>query len=146
LGLLVALSAIVIALYTVMSACGLWLADQVRRARRSGRAMPETLADLPPHHIDLLAGYGAGMRSRIWQLSIIALLASLLALASGHQAAAWFFGLALLADSMLFLTFSGRGAYVARASALERLADAASCLVLLAALAILVWRVGNGLE
>jgi hypothetical protein len=144
--MLVLLSGVAVALYAVMSAVGLWLSGRLRRMARTGERDEALLSSMPPHHVDLLTTYGAGWRGRVWQLTIIALIACVLALLTGAEAeaaAAWFLAAALAGDCLLFFTFEGRDRYIARASQTERLADAGQCLVLLAALGILAWRMMN---
>lgn len=146
MGVLVTLSGLAVALYAVMSALGLWLAGRVRRLVREGRQDDALFGQLPRHQIEMLGSYGAGWRGRLWEVSIIALIACVLAVMAGaaaEAAAAWFLAVALLADCLLFFTFPGRRAYVARMSEAERLADSAQCLVLLGAFGVLVWRFLN---
>ena len=144
--MLVLISGIVVAVYTLLSAAALWLSARVRRMVKAGREASSVLPDMKPHQVAMLADYSAGWRGRVWELSLILMLASVLALLSGAEAeaaAAWFLALGLLADTLLFLGWQGRDGWIARASPLERLADAGQCLALLAALAVLTWRVIN---
>ena len=144
--MLVLISGIVVAVYTLLSAAALWLSARVRRMVKAGQEATAVLPDMKPHQIAMLADYSAGWRGRVWELSLILMMACLLAMLSGAEAeaaAAWFLALGLLADTLLFLGWQGRDAWIAKASPLERLADAGQCLALLAALAVLTWRVIN---
>jgi hypothetical protein len=144
--MLVLISGIVVAVYTLLSAAALWLSARVRRMVKAGQEATAVLPDMKPHQVAMLADYSAGWRGRVWELSLILMMACLLAMLSGAEAeaaAAWFLALGLLADTLLFLGWQGRDAWIAKASPLERLADAGQCLALLAALAVLTWRVIN---
>lgn len=144
--MLVLISGIVVAVYTLLSAAALWLSGRVRRVVKAGQEAATVVPDMKPHQVAMLADYSAGWRGRVWELSLVLMLACVLALLSGAQAeraAAWFLALGLLADTLLFLAWQGRDAWIARASPIERLADGGQCLALLAALAVLTWRVVN---
>jgi hypothetical protein len=139
MGILLTIAGIIIALYTLSSVLGLWLAYQIMDAVSDGEPVPEALEEAPDHHIELMANYALGWRRHAWAASIVALFTTLIALAMGSPLAFWALGTALIIDSLLFITYDDQKAFLSQTNLQERLIDAAQCLALMAAFALLLW-------
>jgi hypothetical protein len=139
MGILVTLAGLIALAYTVSSGLGLFLARQAAIAAEAGVEPRGVLAEAPPHHRALLAAYAVGPRLLAWRASFACMMVTLVSLAMGTALTPYAFGMALIIDCVLFLTFKGRHAYLAAASASERLIDAAQCVALLFAFTVLAW-------
>jgi hypothetical protein len=139
MGLLLTLSGLIVGLYALSSALGLWLAHAVMKSRRESAALPEYLHDMPPHHVNLLADYADGLRGQAWLGSVILLFACLASLAIGSPLSFWALGLTLLIDTWLFLSYPAMRRFIDHSSPLERLLDLAQSGALVAALGVLGW-------
>jgi hypothetical protein len=139
MGFLLTIAGITILLYTLSSVLGLWLSYQVMDALADNEPVPEALEEAAPHHIELLAHYARGWRRHAWAASIVALLTTLIAMAISSPLAFYALGVAIALDAVLFLTYDDLPHYLAQTNLQERLIDTAQALVLLAALALLMW-------
>jgi hypothetical protein len=139
MGILLTAAGIVILLYTFSSVVGLWLSYQIMDAQAGGEAIPELLEDADDHHIELMASYALRWRRHAWAAAIVALFTTLLALLSQSQLAFWAFGIALIIDVGLFLSYSGLKGFLDRTSLSERLVDSAQSVALLGTFALLFW-------
>lgn len=139
MGLLLTIAGIVIALYTLSSVVGLWMSYQIMDALAEGHAIPEVLDEADDHHIELMSNYATGWRRHAWATSIVALFTTLLAMLIQSQLAFWALGIALIIDVGLFLSYSQIRGFLDQTSLQERLLDAAQCVALMAAFALLFW-------
>jgi hypothetical protein len=133
------LAGIVVFLYAVSSILGLWLATQVAKVLEGEGQIPESLAETPQHHLDLMANYALGWRAGAWRTSIACLVTSLVALAFSSALAFWALGLAIAIDCLLFMTCRDIRLFLSQTTATERLVDAAQCVALLASFTALFW-------
>ncbi|NJR20639.1 MAG: hypothetical protein HC777_03800 [Hyphomonadaceae bacterium] len=139
MGILLTIAGIIVAIYTVSSVMGLWLSYKMMDALADGEDVPDILDDASPHHIEMISHYARGWRRHAWALSIIALFTTLIAMLIGSPLAFWALGVALMIDSVLFVTFDNIKSFVAQTDVQERLLDTCQCLALLASLALLLW-------
>jgi hypothetical protein len=139
MGILLTIAGIIIALYTLSSVIGLWLAGKIMEAKLEGGIVPDALDEAPEHHIELMTDYAHGWRRYAWSASIIALFTTLIAMFSSSPLAFWALGIAILIDVVLFMTYPGIKKFLAQTDVTERLIDATQSLALLFALALLLW-------
>jgi hypothetical protein len=139
MGFLLTIAGIIILLYTFSSVIGLWLSYQVMDAMAEDEPVPEALEEVSPHHIELLAHYARGWRRHAWAASIVALFTTLIALASSSPLAFYALGIALMLDTVLFMTYEDLPNFLAHTDLQERLLDAAQAVVLLCTFALLLW-------
>jgi K+-transporting ATPase A subunit len=146
MGILLTIAGIIIAFYTFSSVVGLWLAYQVMDATADGEGIPEPLEEAPEHHVELMATYAQGWRRYAWSVSIVALFTTLIAMIASSPLAFWALGVAILIDTVMFMSYDRINNFLAKTNLQERLIDAAQSLSLLAAFALLWWinaRVGE---
>jgi hypothetical protein len=139
MGILLTIAGIVILLYTFSSVLGLWLSYQVMDALADGEDVPEPLEEVEAHHIELLAHYARGWRRHAWAAVIVALFTTLIAMVSSSPLAFYALGIAIALDCLLFLTYDDLPQFLAQTNLQERLIDAGQALVVLSALALLLW-------
>ena len=139
MGILVTLAGLIVLAYTISSAGGLWMSRYLNGVIDRGDDLPESMSDIPTHHLELMVHYSAGIRIYIWALSVGLLVLTLLALIGGSALAFWTLGFAVIIDVLLFMTCTDIYKIVEESSPLERLLDMGQCLALLASLAILMW-------
>jgi MFS family permease len=139
-GILVLLSGLVIGAYAAVSAIAIWLAEQLRGPNGAEMATRMEADGMPSHHMELLSHYAEGYRLRAWQASVVMLGLALIALIFGYGSAAFWFGLALIIDCVLFMTCRNRKQLLAQLSPTEQVVDVAQTLALLAAFIVLAWR------
>lgn len=139
MGILLTIAGIIIVFYTFSSVVGLWLAYQIMDATSGGEGVPEPLAEAPAHHVELMSNYARGWRRHAWSVSIVALFTTLLAMMASSPLAFWALGVAILIDTILFMSYGGIKAFLVQTNLQERLIDVTQSLALLAALALLCW-------
>jgi hypothetical protein len=139
MGILLTIAGIIIGFYTFSSVVGLWLSYQIMDAQAQGEPVPEALAEAEEHHIELMANYARGWRRHAWAGSIVALFTTLLGLFVQSPIAFWALGVAILIDTVMFLTYDNNRAFLAQTSLEERLLDGLQSLSLLGAFALLLW-------
>jgi hypothetical protein len=139
MGLLITAAGLIVLLYTASSVLGLWLAGKAAAARGYGAPLEPPLSEAPPHHVALLSDYATGVRGTLWRISIVCLVVTLVSMVFGSPLTPYAFGIALIIDSYLFLSYPRRVDFVAATTSQERLIDAAQCSGLLIAFAILFW-------
>jgi hypothetical protein len=140
MGILYVVSGLVIAAYAVFSSLAIWLAAQLRGPDGADMAAEMQEDGVPEHHLMMLHNYAHGYRLHIWIASVVALVLSLVALMLGNSTAAYWFGIALMIDSWLFMTCTEKDRLLANMSPTEQLVDVAQTLALLAAFMVLAWR------
>jgi hypothetical protein len=139
MGILLTIAGIIVLLYTISSVLGLWLSYQVMEAMADGDTVPEALEEVEDHHIELLGHYARGWRRHVWAVSIVALFTALIAMATSSPLAFYALGIAIILDTWLFMTYDDLPNYLSQTNLQERLMDAGQVVVVMAALALLMW-------
>lgn len=144
MGVFVAFSGLVIALYAIYCGLGLWMAQHVMAVERGEEALMdedgETLLDqLPSTHIEMMKHYYNGVPGMLWRVAFLCLIVSIVGLFVGLPYAVHLFGIALGLDCILFLTYEKKNQFLAQTSYAERLFDGMQYGALLIAFLVLVW-------
>jgi hypothetical protein len=139
MGVLLTIAGIVVLLYTISSVLGLWMSYQVMDAMADGGEVPEPLEEVEDHHLEFLGHYARGWRRHVWAASIIALFTTLISMVTSSPLAFYALGIAIVLDTLLFMTYDDLQSFLAQTNLQERLIDVAQVIVIMAAFALLMW-------
>lgn len=142
--ILVGISGLLLAFYTLYSGLGLWMAAQVQYIEQGHEPMRDedglTILDhMPKAHVEVMKHYYLGARGFLSRLSFFSLIAALGALFVSSKLVVFLFGIGLGLDCLLFLTYENRAKFLTETSAAERNFDAMQYAMLLAAFLILAF-------
>lgn len=142
MNILLGISGIIIALYTLYCALGMWIGHQII-ASENGKAAPLDddglgITDhLPKTHIDFIKYYYQGKSGLAWKIGFSCLLISLGLLLTSNPFAVYFLGATIIIDCVLFIFYPNLKEFLKESTKTERVFDAVQYSFLFLAFAVI---------